>query len=312
MDIEIIICTHNRAQLLRKTLASLGRVTIPQQCELRVVVVDNGSTDETAEMVAHDFRTVGRARTKLVREPRLGKSYAINKGVQETSGDILVFVDDDHRVSEGFLDAVVRCVEQEPTYRCYCGRILPDWDGTEPRWVHDQERYPIRPFPIPTYDLGERHVDVKEGRFLPGAGNLIIRRQLFDQTGGFDVALGPVGHNLHGGEDIDFVLRLLRTGEPIRYIPDAIQYHYVDHARLVLKYLLKKAYLRSLASRRLVGIPDGRRFGPIPSYLLRQVGERLMKAIFTFDGNRRRHYLVRVAAGLGEIEGCRRVWVEHR
>jgi len=306
MDVDIIICTHNRAKLLGQALRSLGMMAIPHGCALGVLVVDNASTDETAAEATRHLHAIRGARTKLVKEPRLGKSYAINRGVEEASGEIIVFVDDDHRVSEGFLAAIVRSVAEEPLCACFCGRILPDWDGSEPRWVHDQEKYPIRPFPIPTYDLGNTRVDVSRGGFLPGAGNLIVRKELFLRVGGFDPSLGPSGHNLSGGEDIDFVQRVLQQGEQIHYLPEAIQYHYVEPSRLRLGYLAKKAYLRSRVAQELTGTPIGRSIAGVPLYYVWQSLERLFKAVLTLDGSRRRFYLVRLAAVAGEIRGCRR------
>jgi len=142
--------------------------------------------------------------------------------------------------------------------------------------------------------------------FLPGGGNLFFRRALLDVVGGFDPSLGPRGHNLAGGEDVSFVVRTLRAGLAIRYVPGALQYHYVDPDRLTWRYIVRKGYQRSRDLRCSTPAPPGRQVGGVPAYLFPQLLVQLWCAAATLDMDRRRHFCVRGAATLGEIHGYRR------
>lgn len=112
--------------------------------------------------------------------------------------------------------------------------------------------------------------------------------------------LGPTGHDLGGAEDMEWVLRALRLGARLQYAPDVVQYHYVDSARLTLPYLMKKAYKRTAST---ICIDPTRNRRGVPKYLYRKVAEYGVKACTAFSQDRRRFYLVRTAAALGEISG---------
>lgn len=301
MDVSVVICTHNRARLLRDVLVSLEQISLPAGCRAEVVVVDNAGSDDTPAVIT-EFQDATQFRIKHLFEARIGKTHALNAAIPAAAGEVLAFIDDDHIVHEGYLEAVCRAARENPAFSLFCGRILPNWDGSEPAWVHDDTVYPIRPFPIPHFDLGSETVEVEpeKGMFIPGAGNLAVRKSVFEKVGLFSEVLGPKGHNLAGGEDIEFVKRALRGGERLLYVPEILQYHQVERSKLEFSYLVKKAYLRSMASYNFSGSGAS---GGVPAYLYGQVLERAAKAVFTLNQDARRYYLVRLAAVLGEIRG---------
>lgn len=303
--ISIIICTHNRALVLTDALQSLEKVKIPEGFAVDIILIDNASSDGTSLLIETFGKETDKFQIQHMHEENLGKSFALNKGIHTAAGDWLAFIDDDHIVNKGYLDAVSKAVNENPSYNLFCGRILPNWDGTEPLWVHDTVVYPIRPFPIPCFDLGDNAVEIKLGEtFIPGAGNLIIRKSVFQNVGLFSEELGPKGHNISGGEDIEFIKRALKSGERLLYVPEVLQYHHVDKSRLALPYLIKKAYLRSMTSYQFSD--SNPNSGDLPFYLFRQAFSRLLRALFTFNRDARRYYLVRLAASIGEIQGRRR------
>jgi len=305
MDATIVLCTHDRAALLDRALASLAATAMPDGVDVETVVVANACHDATPQVVRSWQERSAVPGLRLLEEPRLGKSHALNCGVSEAAGDLLIFVDDDHRVARDWLANVLAAAQAAPGIPCYCGRILPDWDGSEPTWVHDDGKYRIRPFPIPNFDLGVEPRDVTLHGSLPGGGNLFFRKSILQEVGGFDPRLGPRGHDLGGGEDVAFVVRILRAGLPIRYIPGALQYHYVDSRRLTWRYIIRKGYQRSRDLRRSTAAPPGRRLAGVPAYLFPQLCVQLWRAMATLDTDRRRHFLVRGAGTLGEIVGYR-------
>ena len=99
--VSIIICTCNRSDDLRQTLDAIGRLTIPNGYQCDLTVVDNASADGTADMIK-SF-TLGNMPLRYLLEPRRGKGYAYNAGIAATSGDILLFTDDDVRPPDDWL-----------------------------------------------------------------------------------------------------------------------------------------------------------------------------------------------------------------
>jgi hypothetical protein len=97
-------------------------------------------------------------------------------------------------------------------------------------------------------------------------------------------------------------MRGQRLGARLWYAPGAVQYHYVDASRLTLSYVIRKAYKRT-ASTVCVDPRDDRR--GVPRYLYRKLAEYAFNACTALGQSRRRFYLVRTAAALGEISGHR-------
>jgi cellulose synthase/poly-beta-1,6-N-acetylglucosamine synthase-like glycosyltransferase len=304
--LTVLICTHERAGLLGRTLASLNAAARPAGWQVDLLVAANACRDGTHALLEDYVRQAtadGRLPLAWFAEPTPGKSHALNSALPRIDSDLAAFVDDDHRVAPDYLTAVCAAAERFPQADLFCGRILPDWDGSEPAWVHDTGPYRIYPLPVPRFDQGEMARELTPEVAIPGGGNLFLRSAWLERIGPFATDMGPRGHDLGGAEDLDWVLRAQRLGARLWYVPEVVQYHYVDTARLTLPYLMKKAYKRSAST---VGLEP--RPGPqgVPRYLYRKLAEYGLKAVTALTADRRRFYLVRSAAALGEIAGHRR------
>lgn len=300
--LTVLICTHNRAELLARVLASLNEALRPADWSVNLLVAANACSDATHALL-ESYRQrqteAGSIAMEWFAEPTPGKSYALNSAILRLDGEVVAFVDDDHRVDTNFLVNICQASDDYPEATLFCGRILPDWVGTEPAWVHNEGPYRIYPLPVPRYDQGfmPKPILVETGP-LPGGGNLFLRIDVFKRAGGFSTALGPKGHDLGGGEDSAFVLHALTSGERLQYVPDVLQYHYVDVERLQFSYLLRKAYQRSRSVSRVHH--EG---GGVPLYMWRKLAEYGLKAAVPLNWSRTRFYLMRVASTLGEMRG---------
>lgn len=300
--LTILICTHNRADLLDRVLVSLNAAKRPAM-PVQILVAANACTDDTvARMQAYQARQ-GKEDwlpLRLIEVPTPGKSHALNRAIPEIDTELTAFVDDDHRVDENYLAAIEQATLTWPDAGLYCGRILPDWDGSEPAWVHDEGPYRIYPLPVPRYDQeGQPKTISPEEGPIPGGGNLVVRRDVFTLAGKFSTELGPHGHDLGGGEDSEYVLRAMHRGVRCQYTPDMVQHHYVDTERLRLGYLLKKSYQRTRSTSRIHG--NGR----VPLFMWRKLAEYGFHGLFSLSWAKRRFYWVRTAAALGEVQGRR-------
>ena len=304
-DLEVLICTHDRQELLQQVLASLNLCHRPTDCRVGIFVVANACSDGTGEVLEAYVRAVDQASGQLplrwMIDPVPGKSHALNTALPLARAPLITFVDDDHRVASGYLEAVWRTAQEQPDADFFCGRILPDWDGSEPPWVHEEGRYRIYPLPVPRFDLGDSAGFVEPGSATPGGGNLAIRSAVFKRIGPFNLELGPRGHNLGGAEDIEWVRRGVASGATVYYSPDMLQFHFVDSKRMTLGYVMQKAYERSASTSRLQSSFATRRVMPL--YMIRKTATYALQALISLSSERRRFYLTRVSAALGEIKG---------
>lgn len=303
--LSILICTHDRAALLERTLVSLNAARRPAGWTLDILVAANACRDRTHAFL-DDYRRQATENHALplswFAEPTPGKSHALNSAMPRLTGELAAFVDDDHRVDAAYLEAVCAAADAYPQAGLFCGRILPDWDGKEPVWVHDKGPYRIYPLPVPRFDLGEDARAVTPELAIPGGGNLFLRTDWLARVGPFNPDLGPTGHDLGGSEDMDWVLRAMQLGAALQYIPAAVQYHYVDTRRLTLPYIVKKAYKRTASTVLLDPRLQGHK---APRYLYRKLAGYALAALTALAPARRRFYLVRTAATLGEFAGYR-------
>jgi GT2 family glycosyltransferase len=301
--LTVLICTHNRARLLGRAIDSLNAAHRPAG-GAQLLVAANHCCDGTHALLQSYVDAPGdRLPLRWIEEPTSGKSNALNFALPQVDTALVAFVDDDHRVDADYLVAVCQAAERHPEADLFCGRILPDWDGTEPPWVHDTGPYRIYPLPVPRFDQGDTPLELTSNQAVPGGGNLFLRTPWARRIGPFATDMGPTGHDLGGAEDLDWVLRAMGLGARLRYVPDVLQFHYVDAARLALPYLLKKAYKRTASTVRLEA--DKAATG-VPKYVYRKIAQYGFQALVALSWERRRFYLVRAAAALGEWAGHRR------
>ena len=306
--LTVLIASHNRADMLERALRHINDARRPAAWKIDILVAANACTDRTHTMLDRYIRDAAdssdrgtRLPLRWVAEPRAGKSHALNCAMPLLASDYTAFVDDDHRVDAGYFENTCKAAVNYPEADILCGRILPDWDGSEPDWVHDEGPYRIYPLPVPRYDLGNRPIRSPQDTTTPGGGNLVLRTTLFDRVGDFSTVYGPVGRGLGGAEDHEWVLRAIAAGAVVQYVPDIVQFHYVDPTRLRMRYVVQKAYERSASAVRLMG--SGRARGLVPPYMIRKAAEYGLAAATAAGLQQRRFYLVRLGASLGEIKG---------
>lgn len=129
--LSIIIPTRNRAELLQKALESLKNQTLNAN-QFEVLVVDNGSTDNTVEVCQ---RFQGKLQKfRYFYEDTPGLHIGRHKGYEEACGDILVYIDDDIEALPGWLEAIQDCFSN-PQVALVGGNILPSYLETPPEWL---------------------------------------------------------------------------------------------------------------------------------------------------------------------------------
>jgi len=210
MDISVVVATRNRATKLEACLASFQSIDAAG-IDWELVVVDNGSSDATAERVQHLIAS-HRYPLRLLREPAPGVSRARNRGAAESQGRILVFLDDDCYISPEFFRHALR-IFADPALGFTAGRVEP-FDETDA--------------PVSIFSMSQAKRFDAGGVILPGempGSGFAVRREAWEQTGGYDERLGP-GTRLRASEDVDLQQRLLGAGWAGLYDPTLWVYHH--------------------------------------------------------------------------------------
>ena len=250
LDATVLICTYNRGDLLADTLDSLAR---SQTSGLRwnVIVVDNNSTDHTADVVTARIAGFPVALRYLF-EPRQGKSYALNTGIAESDAAIIVFTDDDVRVDDGWLAAACRpmlTATGDAGIDYTGGPVRPIWELPCPSWL-DTTRSDLWGT-IAILDYGPAPFIFEDRRRVPIGANMAVRRALIDRIGGFDPELGRRGNSLLGQEQAEFFARSRAIGARGLYVPDMSLHHHVPARRLTRDYFRRWWYWKGIARARL-------------------------------------------------------------
>ncbi len=227
-SVSIILCTRDRADSLRQTLESLRECDRPPDLSVEFVVVDNGSTDHTRQVV--EETVFHGSPLRRVFEPAPGLSRARNAGLRATASDVILFTDDDVRVPADWIAGM-------------CQPILSGKADAVAGGVHFPAEYETRlsrePFRSRRGWLASTEaMDPDDPRGLVGA-NMAFSRKVADALGGFDPELGAGA--LGFCEESLFALRLLDAGFRIRTACGVSVEHHFDLSRLTRSTLLKMA-----------------------------------------------------------------------
>jgi len=237
--VSIVICCHNSAERLPATLLHLSRQKVSPEIPWEVLVVDNASTDQTAQVAQNCWSGVELAPLRVVSESHLGLFSARKRGLIESNYDIISFVDDDNWVCPEWVQIVSELMSQHSDIGACGGYGQAVCEISPPSWFEHCARY---------YALGAQgnnpSEDITSTRgALYGAG-LTVRKQAWQQLldGQFQPLLtGRKGSALTSGDDIEFCYALRLAGWRLWYDSRLTFEHYMPIARL------KWAYVRRLS-----------------------------------------------------------------
>jgi GT2 family glycosyltransferase len=258
MRLDVVIPTHNRAWLLPRTLESLLDAHQPSALDVRIVAVDNRSTDATRAVI-ESFAPRFRGRLRYVYESRPGRSHALNAGIAASDGDLVAMIDDDEQVDPEWLLTIAKAFA-DPSTDFIGGPYLPVWGGERPEWLGSGYGSAV----------GWAECGSEIRQYGPGfdamlmGGNAVIRRSVLERVGPYSADLGRTpGGRLLSCEDEDMFARLLAVGARGFYRPDLAIHHYVPPERLTKSYFRRWCFWRGVSQ----GVMDRRRRAPVP-YLL--------------------------------------------
>jgi len=277
MFLSVIICTYNRDKHIKRALESLIRQDFDKNA-YEIIVVDNNSTDHTSDII-HTFKANhADYNITLSKETRQGLSYARNKGLALAKGTYISYIDDDGIAREDYIKQIKRYTEQFPDDVAFGGKVLPKYEKEqEPDWMSSYiERI------ISIVDLGNQVKVLK--KTYPVGCNMIFKKLVFDEIGGFNTAL-----KLRSDDKYIF-LKIREAGHRVLYLPEVVVWHFIDHFRNSLDYVKKVSRLNGEAERiRIQTLQKKRRktyLLRLTDYLFKIVAALLLWFIYTLKGQR--------------------------
>lgn len=241
--LSLLVSTRNRAPVLPQFLTRLN-AALQEEPEAEALLVDNGSTDATAE-VLEAWASQG-PRRRFLRAPGPGKSRALNTAASQARGWVLAFTDDDVILPHGWLKALGEFFPRRPDFSAATGPIrLPPETGAHDLPPDVEQAWQLV---LSLFDCGTQFAEID---YFYGA-NLGIRREAFEKAGGLCELLGPGASGFY--DDLELAWRLRKQNFRIGYDPHLVVYHAPDPGRLTAHGLWARA--RSLAaSERIVRKP---------------------------------------------------------
>lgn len=236
LDFTVLIVTHNRAASLRETLAALAAMRSRSSWEL--LVVDDGSTDATREVVARAASALP-APVRYQYEPVPGKYSALNSGIRAAEARFIAATDDDAFPGEDWLD---QAAEGFARFKCdfVGGPVFPVWRGRKPDWIHEKSSLAGKVLALQDYGSAPREYGTDIA--WPLGVNVVYRRAVFDRVGFFDGELGRVAGTLRSQAQREWHLRARAAGMTGFYLPDMTVRHLVPGDRLTKAYFRRWFY----------------------------------------------------------------------
>src|SRR5712691_9051185 len=237
--ISVIICTHNPClNYLSRCIVALETQTFPRD-QWELLVVDNASAPDNAprpDLFWHP-------QARLVHEEKLGLTPARLRGIRETRGELLVFVDDDNVLDSDFLETAVRTAEAKPFLGSWSGQCRPGFEEPPPEWTR---RYwgnlVIREFDNDVWSNLPRLPDT-----MPCGAGLCVRHDValqylhLHESGKRSFQFDRTGGTLLSGGDNDLAACACDIGLGVGLISSLKLTHLISSERLTVNYLVRLA-----------------------------------------------------------------------
>ena len=243
LDITVAIPTYNGAKRIPQLLERLKAQTKVDGLQWEVLIVDNNSQDNTAEIVQqYQSHWLPEVPLRYYFEARQGAAFARQSAVQKAAGQLIGFLDDDNLPDETWVSEAYALSQQYPQAGAYSGQIHGEYEVPPPKGFEK-----IRPF-LAIREHGSKPFQFQpESLNLPPAAALVVRREAWLNAVPLEQKFtgpGRKGQNARsyvGGEDYEALLYLHKAGWEIWYTPSLSTWHQIPASRFEKQYLLNLA-----------------------------------------------------------------------
>jgi glycosyltransferase involved in cell wall biosynthesis len=279
--LTVLVATFNGAPTLHRTLDAFCALGSPAG-GWRLIVVDNGSTDATPEIL-DSYRD--RLPLTCLTEARPGKNVALNTGLEAVDGDIVVFTDDDVLPHRRWLEHLRTAADEQGSFAIFGGPILAEWESPPESWVLDWVPLDLTfSVTIPREDGPMDPWDV----FGP---NMTVRAEVFHRGFRFDENIGPRGRDYAMGSETEFLIRLADRGFKAWHVRPACVRHLIRRHQMEPAWILERAYRFGRGRYRLRGSTDARALTRVlgaPPWVVREFLATAVRVVRSrYQGDRR-------------------------
>lgn len=237
--VSVVICTRNRSADLAQALASLTRQA-PGSSPFEVIVVDNGSTDDTPATVA---RFAADLPLRGIVEPRVGLCHARNAGWRQARGEYVAYLDDDATACPSWVEAIVEGFRSRPEIGVVGGRVDPTWQAPRPAWLRDDVALGLTI--VNWSPTAKILVDLRH-EWLVGA-NMAVRADVLREVGGFRPELDRIGTMMLSSGDVFLLKEVVRLGYECLYYPAMAVTHIVAPSRLTKQWFRRRYFWQGVS-----------------------------------------------------------------
>lgn len=235
MLLSVIVATRNRSYAIAACLDSIAAAFAnAAPVEAEIVVVDNGSTDDTAGILKA-WASASHVPVQALLEPRAGKARAVNCALRAARGELFAFTDDDCRLHKEYVVDLLRHDATSSNLILRGGRVE----------LGDPTDLPIT---INTRSTGmrwNRAMNSARHESMSGkvnGSNMAMRRALVERLGPFDEDFGP-GSPMPAGEDTEYIYRAYLNNVTIEYVPNMTVFHHHGRKTIPVGQKLWRDYM---------------------------------------------------------------------
>jgi glycosyltransferase involved in cell wall biosynthesis len=240
LPVSVVICTCNRAEVLRGALQTLSKQTM-YKSDYEVIVVDNNSQDSTPNLAKTFCRN--HPNIRYVLETRKGLSNARNRGWLEAKGLYVAYVDDDCKMPPQWLKIAMKITDRIAP-AAFGGPAYAFYNSPKPYWWKDG---------YGTYEKSKVSRPLRPFEYLQG-NNIFFRREVLERLKGFDARLGMSDKNLGYHEETELQRRIRKnmSHELIYYDPNLYVFHLVRPEKMTSRWILNSFFASGRCSYRVL------------------------------------------------------------
>lgn len=237
--LSVVVCTCNRALLLKKCLESLECQTLDKKT-YEVIIIDNNSNDNTQEIIKSFIYNNSNFRSLV--EYNQGLSHARNRGYKEAKGKYVAYIDDDAIANEDWCKKIIYAFETvKPAPAAVGGTIYPYYDEEKPEWFLDE-------FEIRQWGESAGFLEEPRAKYGFSGSNMTFPREVLIKYGGFSINFGMVKGNLRMGEDTELFSRIYPDNPYFWYDPEIQVRHWTPKKNMEFAYKFQRSLNAGISS----------------------------------------------------------------
>jgi L-malate glycosyltransferase len=271
--LTLLIATHNGAYTLPRSLAAHCQL-VPPAGGWRLVIVDNGSTDATSEIISS---FTDRLPLTYLLERARGKNAALNAGLNHAEGDLVLFTDDDTLPRPDWLIKMREVADRQSSFAMFGGAVVPHWEVPPADWILKRVQL------APVFSITDP--ELRDGPIPPSVvygTNMAVRAEIFRSGRRFDTSIGPRGGSYAMGSETELAMRLTKEGFKSYHCEGAVVEHIIRDFQMRPSWILGRA-IRYGRGRYRLSIQhyntNRKKVLGVPGYLLRELRNKSLDVV---------------------------------